>query len=394
MDRKKFWLSIAILSAVGFALRWTGIYYVGIDYQECLSAWYAQLKETGGLQALLGFEGDYNLPYATALLALTYVPVEPIIAIKLFSVFFDYVCAGVLAAVVMTCCGKGSYGKGAVAYGLVICCPVAVMNSGYLAQSDGIYAAFAFLSFLCLLRDRPVKGMLAFGCAVAMKLQAVFAFPVLAVLYWTKRKFTMLHILWVPVMIQILCLPAIMAGCGADIALRVYKNMLGRYPSMYYYYPNVWTFFQGMPYYAFGKQAIGFTFVILFLFVLLVIKSGRKNDARDYLEYFVWTAMTCAVFLPCMHERYNYLAEMLLIALAVVRSDMRLPAVILCLASTQCYLQGFLDLPGVSPYLLAVCNIGVYLYLSLKCMGRLAADFRANALQRDGICEKTSRRAE
>lgn len=46
------------------------------------------------------------------------------------------------------------------------------------------------------------------------------------------------------------------------------------------------------------------------------------------------------------------------------------------LTSLQCYGQGFLNFPYVSPYLLAVCNIGVYLWVSFDSVGRLLADAR------------------
>lgn len=384
MKKKTFWYGIIILSVVGMLLRWTGIWFEGVDYQMCLSAWYGQLKEVGSLKALAEFEGNYNLPYATALLVLTYLPVEPIIGIKMLSIIFDYLSGGVLAAVVMKCEAKNPERNALITYGLVMCCPIMVINSGYLAQSDGIYTALALLSFWCVLRDKPIKGMVAFGCALAMKLQAVFAAPILAILYWCRKKFSALHLAWIPVTIQVLCIPAIIAGCGVDIAIRVYTQLMGEYPFMYYFYPNVWTYFQDMPYYVFGKIAIAFTFVLLLLYCVLVVQSRRAHRTEDYLEYFVWTAMTCAMFLPCMHERYNYMAELLILALAVLRPRMRFPAFVLILTSLQCYGQGFLDFPYVSPYLLAACNIGVYVWLSLDSVRGLLGDIRKNMAMEHG----------
>ncbi len=378
MKKNKFWIGILLLSVVGMLLRWTGIRFEGVDYRECLSAWYEQLKSVGSLRALLEFEGNYNLPYATALLVLTYLPVEPIIAIKMLSIVFDYLSAGVLTAIVMDCRSEHRERNGLITYGLVMCCPIMVINSGYLAQSDGIYVSLAVLSFWCLLRDKPVKGMIAFGCALSMKLQAIMAFPVLAIIYWCRKKFSALHLAWIPVTIQALCIPAIIAGCGFDIAIRVYTHLMGEYPFMYYFYPNVWTYFQDMPYYVFGKIAIAFTFVLLLLYCVLVVSSKRENRTEDYLEYFLWTSMTCAMFLPCMHERYNYFAEILILVMAVLRFRMRIPAVILILTSLQCYGQGFLEFPYISPYLLAACNIGVYLYLSVDSIKGLFQDMRRN----------------
>ena len=287
MKKSLFWSIIAILTIVGFLLRWTGIAYEGVDYQLCLSAWYQQLKEVGNLQALKEFKGNYNLPYATALLLLTYLPVKPIISIKLLSIVFDFLTAAVLMVITMECCEQKKQLYGLITYGLVLCSPITVMNSGYLAQSDGIYASLAILSFWLLYRNKPIKGMVAFGCALAMKLQAVFVAPILALLYWCRKKFSALHVLWIPVTIQVLCIPAIVAGCGWDIAIKVYTSLMGEYPYMYYYYPNLWTYFQDMPYYAFGKVAICVTFVLLLLFCALVVKQGSNLQMADYLQYLL-----------------------------------------------------------------------------------------------------------
>lgn len=391
MKKATFWCSLAVLTIIGFGLRWMGIRFEGVDYQECLSAWYNQLKEVGSLQALAEFEGNYNLPYATALLVLTYLPVEPIIGIKMLSIITDFLSAAVLMLVVMECVEERKQVYGLIAYGLVLCSPVAVINSGYLAQSDGIYAAFAFLSFWLLYNGKPLKGMIAFGCAFAMKLQAAFAVPVLALLYWCRKKFSALHLVWIPVTIQVLCIPAIIAGCGWDITIKVYTQLMGEYPFMYYFYPNVWTYFQKMPYYAFGKIAIGMTLVVLLLYCVLVVQSRRKHQMADYLEYFVWTTMTCAMLLPCMHERYNYLAEILIIALAIVRPKFRIPAIVLNIISIQCYVQYFLDGYYVQPYLLAACNITIYCYLTVVSTKALMADMRINQeLLYDKVGEKVS----
>lgn len=377
--KRTFIYGIAVLSIVGLILRLLGIRYEGVDYQMCLSAWFAKLKEVGSLRALPEFQGNYNLPYVTAMLVLTYLPVEPIISIKLLSIVFDYLSAGVLAAVIMDCAADRKYLCGMVTYGLLLCCPITVINSGFLAQSDGIYAAFALLAYYCILKDKPIKGMVAFGFAFAMKLQAVFALPVLAILYWCKKKFSALHLVWIPVTMQVLCIPAIAAGCGFDIALKVYKGQMGEYPFMYYFYPNIWTYFQELPYYAFGIVAISMMLVMLLMYAVLVVQSGREHTGMDYLEYFVWTAMTCVMFLPCMHERYNYLAELLLIAWAVVKPRMRIPAAVLGVISTQCYIQYFLGGYTISPYFLAAGNIAVYLFLTKESAGGLLRDWRANS---------------
>ena len=384
MNRRVFIGLIIIFSIAGMAFRWTGIRFEGVDFQNCLLSWYLQLKGGNGLEALADYKGDYNLPYATILYFLTFIPVEPVISIKMVSILFEYLEAALLMKMVMEAAeGERKYLYGALAYGLVLCNPVAVINSGYLAQSEGIWSCLALLSLWYIWKDKPVKGMLMFGFALAIKLQAVFVLPLILILYFCKRKFTILHLLWVPVAIQVLCIPAIMGGCGFDIAYRIYTNLLGEYPFMYYYYPNIWTFFQEVPYYQFGRAAICFTFAVLLVFAVLFVRSGKKHTVQDCLEYIAWTTMTCAMFLPCMHERYNYIAEVVLPLCAIGKPKYRLPAVILVLIALQCNGQSYLAWSRCSDLALAAGNILVYLWLTRECFQGL---YRHAELREAEIC--------
>lgn len=368
MSRKTWMIWIGSISVLGMLLRWTGIRYAGVDYENSLLTWYMQLKEGGTLAALADYQGDYNLPYATVLYFLTFLPVEPIISIKMVSILFDYLEAVLILKMTSLAAGEEKQDLyGVLAYGLVLCNPLAVINSGYLAQSEGIWAYLALLSFWYIRQDKPVKGMWAMGCAIAMKLQSVFILPLILILYFYKKKFSILHLLWIPVVIQVLCIPAILGGCSFDIAYKLFGHMLGKYPFLYYYYPNIWTFFREAPYYQFGKAAIVFAFTALLLFAVLFVQSGRKHTMQAYLEYIVWTTMTCAMLLPCMHERYNYIAELLLPVCALFNRRLWIPAIALNLFSLQCNGQSYLGWDALSHYPLAAGNLVIYGYLTWKC---------------------------
>lgn len=389
INYKTFLIIIGIISVLGMALRWTGIEFVGVDYEYSLLRWYNGLKEGGSLAALADYQGDYNLPYTTILYFLTLIPVPPIISIKMVSILFDYLEAVLLMKIVMTAGEKERrYLNGILTYGLVLLNPLAVINSGYLAQSESIWAYFALLSFWYIWQEKPVRGMWAMGFGLAMKLQAIFLLPIVLIIYFYKKKFSILHLLWIPVAIQTLCIPAIIGGCSFDIAWKKYSAMFGFYPYLYYYYPNIWTFFKEPPYYLFGKTAIAVTFMALLMFAVLFIQSGRKHTLRNYLDYIVWTSMTCAMLLPCMHERYNYIAELMLPLCAVFDKKYRLPAVILVLLSMQCNGQSYMDWEFVSHYGLAAGNLVIYFYLTWQCFFGLYRDYAAGKKEISAVSGK------
>lgn len=365
-------ISLLTISLLGMAFRWTGISFVGVDFQICLQPWYEGLKESGGLHGLAEFPGDYNMFYVTLLYLLTLIPVEPIISIKMLSILFDYLLAIVAFALVREAAPTGKKDVyGIVAYGLVLFNPVAVIDSAYLAQSESIWAFWALCSFWWFWKGHPALGGLFVGFALAMKPQGIFILPIILIYYFKVKKFSILHLLWALVGIQLTCVPAIIGGCSFDVFFRRFMALAGSYPYVYYYYPNIWTYLQKAPYYVFGKVAILSTFVVLLLFAVLYVKSCKPVTLQAMLCYLTWTTMTCAMLLPCMHERYNYLAEMMFIVCAIREKRYRLPALLLLLSSLQCYGQGYLGWPWVSHYALAACNLAVYLYLTWDCMAEL-----------------------
>ena len=363
---------LVIISLAGLAFRWTGISFEGIDYIDCVLPWYEDLKASGSIRGLAEYDGSYNVPYITLLYFLTWIPVRPLISIKLLSVSFDYLFA--LLAMVMAAKAAPSDKKelyGAIAYGLVLLNPVAVINSGYLAQCESVWAFLALYAFWLVWKGHPAWGMLFFGFTFAMKPQGIFILPVLLIFYFREKRFSILHLLWALAGIQLACLPAIIGGSGFDVFYRFLRKMTGQYPFVYYYYPNVWTYLQNAPYYVYGKVAITSTFVVLLLFAVLFVRSRKEASLQDMLLYVAWTTMTCAMLLPCMHERYNYISELLLCVCAVREKKYRVPALLLSLASIQCYGQSYLDWPWVSHYALAAVNIAIYLYLTKNCMVEL-----------------------
>ena len=94
-NRERFWFpaAVIVISVIGMAFRWTGISFEGVDYTTCLLPWYEELKEIGSLHGLAVYNGSYNIPYVTLLYFLTWIPVKPIISIKMLSITFDYLLA-------------------------------------------------------------------------------------------------------------------------------------------------------------------------------------------------------------------------------------------------------------------------------------------------------------
>ncbi|MGN0412227.1 MAG: hypothetical protein ACI4FV_04260, partial [Lachnospiraceae bacterium] len=190
-----------------------------------------------------------------------------------------------------------------------------------------------------LLKDRPVLAMILLGCAFSFKLQAVLILPVLVIYYWKNRRFSLLHFLIVPAVMEILCIPAILGGCSVFVPFSVYLRQLGRYPYLYVFYPNFWAFFREAPYYIFSSVSQLGIIAALGVFAVVVIRRTEKTDEKKWLLFLYWSVLLMMCFLPCMHERYGMLLEVIAILYAFLDRKCGLYAVIIGAGSYIAYLQ-------------------------------------------------------
>lgn len=347
MIQRKKWIlpfTLILVSAIGLWARFQGIYFESGDYRSCLSIWTEELSGGKGLRALADYNGDYNMPYITVLLLLTYLPFEPIICIKSVSILFDFVCAFAGAALAVICAKNAKRREliFGIAYSLIFLSPIAVLNSGWWGQCDSIYVGFIILSAVCLLKEKPSLCMIFMGCALAFKLQTVFALPMLMIYYWKNKNFSVWKFFLIPITMEILCLPAIIGGCSPWVTFSVYFSQMKTFPEMFYYYPNFWTFFQNAPYYVFGRMAVAGTFALLLTEAVLILQKETVINKKNYLPLFCLLVMTTLCFLPSMHDRYGYMLEMTAMIYAAADKRKWWFALMLQMTTFTVYLPAFL----------------------------------------------------
>lgn len=371
---KKRILIFILLSLLGLALRLFGIRFESGDWYESLSVWIGEL-DRGGLQALSRYSGNYNMPYVTFLLFLTYLPIPPLTGIKCLSILFDYICAFTGGRLAVLCCGETTAKKENIfltAYGGILLAPTVIVNSSWWAQCDSIYVGFVFLALYYMLKDKTARSMIFWGAALAFKLQTVLAFPVVLIYYWKNKKFSFVWFLLIPITVEVLCLPAILGGCSPLVALTTYLGQTGENQSMCYFYSNFWTFFNYAPYWVFGRMAVVGTAVLLLLIAVLILRREERFGPDNILPYFVWITMTALCFLPNMHDRYGYMMELGVILCAAINlrkwwQAAALQAVTMTLYAPV-YLRRYLD---YDPRILAVIWLIVYFAVSFEMINSL-----------------------
>lgn len=372
------YMLVALVSFIALYVRYLGRDVISADFQSCLNPWYIEITTSGpGIDSLLAFTGDYAMPYAFLIWLLGKLPVPFLYSLKTVNVIFDFILA-ILAGKIVAYLKPDAPHSFLWGYCVTLFLPNIIINSSMWGQCDGLYSTFLFAAFYCwLLKKYPVM-MLMLGLAFSYKLQAVFFLPFVLLVYWQEKKFSILQFLIIPAVMLVMNIPAVMAGYPLLVVITKYIGQTGGYPWLYYFYPNLWFFFQARPYYLFSTGAIMLTVTALLIFTVLMVKRKVIPDRQNALPILFWTAFTCIFFLPSMHERYGYFVELAAVLLAIVNIRSIWIPIIMILCTLPKYLFA-VDLCGNPLWLQAAEAIGnTFVYLLFTCIlwSRL---FRGNA---------------
>jgi len=356
------YLIFIAVTLFGCYIRYLGRDFISGDFANCLYTWYLEMTEAGpGIESLQANTVDYPIPYAFLVWLLAKLPFSFLYSLKTLHGIFDVILA-VIAGKIVQHYRPGSPDSFYWGYCITFLIPNIFINSCYWGQCDGLYSTFMLAAVLCWLKEKYPLMMIMAGIALSYKLQAIFILPFLLIIYWLQRKFSIFQFLLIPATIFIMNIPALFAGYSPSIILTKYLGLTGGYPWLYYFYPNLWLFFQGRPYYFFSSGAILLTLSVLLVFVVLLIKKNITLSRENVLPILLWTVYTCVFFLPSMHERYGFFAELIAVIIAIInRRSLWLPLTLM-LGTLPKYLYA-LNLMGNSIELqmaTAICNICVY----------------------------------
>ena len=368
ISSKRTAVAAAVLIVCAMLLRGLCMEHETLDYQNFLSVWVEQLRSNGGFAALRGSIGNYNVPYLYFLAAFSYLDTAPHIPIKLLSVFFDVMLAwGVMRLVYLYRPSEGAVLSG---FFITLFLPTVVLNGAYWGQCDSIYAALAVWSIYFALSRHPVLSMIFIALSLSFKLQAVFIMPVFLVFIFAGR-IKWRHLPFFALGYIGAMLPAVAAGRPFLDTLLVYFRQAASVGSaLNYNSPSVFAFVSrsadGVLCSRLGIAA-AFAFLVL-IFVWTFFTRERLTD-RSLLALTLLITVGVPFFLPHMHDRYFFIADVLSVALAVVVPQ--LAAVPLCvsfgsLLGYYAYLVGRFLLPmryGAAAMIFAMALVFVYLLL-------------------------------
>ena len=321
--------------------------YVSDDYDIFLSDWiysYQQMSIREGLGTYIG--SDYSPPYLYLMLLISRSGSYPWqYLVKAISILAD-----TLMAFAMTkLCGlrvKGNVARLAI-FSAVTLLPTVVFNGAYWGQCDAIYTSLCLMALYCGLTKRSARCMALFGVALSFKLQTVFFLPALLPL-WLRKDIKLRHLPLIPAAYMAMMIPALWGGKSLHHVLFVYLTQAGNYNFMTVNAPSLYQFLpagvdRGTLYKMFSGMAMTLGMAMLTAACGLVCARRERLSRDGVLLFAVLILAGVPFFLPKMHERYTFGADVLSLALAANdRRRIALP-LIFGLASYVCYTAG---LPG------------------------------------------------
>ncbi len=312
-------LSFAVFATLlGMAVRFLFRHFESVDYRFCFKPWTDAFKLGGGFRAIAGDFYNYPPFYMYMMYLVSLLPMEPLYPLKIVSILWDFFLA-VGAGLCVRECTK-SRKKGILTYALIWCLPTVAANSALWAQCDVMYVCLIIWSLYFYAKDKPKLSMLFYAGAFCFKMQVVFVLPVYIYL-WVHRKYKLYQFLYLPGLYALGCIPAwLIGGKSLKELLLLYVGQSQQEPWMLsWYWPNIYQIFGTHEFYEFFAKAgmYGAIAVTMLLLYDMARKLNATNPKMITMMMYAY-AVVIPFFLPYMHERYGYLADVLAVMLFVM----------------------------------------------------------------------------
>ncbi|MCR5101137.1 MAG: glycosyltransferase 87 family protein [Butyrivibrio sp.] len=369
------------------------------DYNTYYKEWVNTYREVGILKGFSMTIGDYYVPFNILYAISSLLPFEAWVPLSIASCLCEYVGAFFLYKILKHLLSLNKADKekarrvSAVVSIAVLYIPTVVFNGALWKQCDSMYTCFILISVYYLLKDRYTKSFVFLGIAFAFKLQAIFVIPAFLIIYMAKKSFSILQFAWIPVIFLLVGLPAVLAHRGLRATYFMYFAQTQETQSEGYgmvsYLPNLYNF--GYDDYdailnAGAVLMVAFIFMISAYLFCKADKEYRENlkkvdmvkaeaglfTGENIFYLVIWSAWTCCMFLPGMHERYDYMVIFMITGYAfAIRKKLIPVAICIDVISIITYGHILFKVETIPTYVLAVPYLIAYVFMCYDFYERL-----------------------
>lgn len=361
---------LIIILILGLLIRYNLFYFQSEDYIQNLQHWFATIKSNGGIFGIKYLVGNYTPPYTYMLALLTYLPFSSLTSIKLLSVLFDILLSLLVGLIVF--CIKNNKNGAISAFAITFLLPTVVVNSSMWAQCDSIISFFIILSLYCFIREHPAMGCFSFGIAIAIKIQSIFLAPLLLFL-WIDKRINFKHLLFIPLAYLLSVVPSALAGGNYLEALTVaYWQVTTTATNLSFNCANFWAPLSSVTAPKIAKAGTCFALSITFLTAYYIVSKKPKLDQNKIILISLFYLLLIPFFLPHMHERYYFYAEIVSIIYLFIEPKKFYYTIIISSVSLYSYLPFLFNTEIISLSILALailfilCDLGYNLLKAIE----------------------------
>ena len=319
--------------ALALSLRLSLFSFQSGDYVSHLGPWYDYIQTHGGFSSFRDSFSNYTPPYLYLVWLATKLPVEKLYAVKLIAIPFDFLIAFITLLIV-----RLKYQNKTIqmlAFFAALFAPTVIFNSALWGQSDAMYTSFLLASVYYILRKKPIVAFIFFSIAFSFKTQAIFLSPLFLVLY-LKNRIPAWAVLLLPATYFLMVIPAWIAGRQLGDLMTMHLQQAETFKQLTMNAPNL---YQWLPddYQLFGKFGILLAATSVFLFCLAVYKSVVELNEELIIKLSLLIVLMLPFFLPRMHERYFFTADVMAIIYAFYNPRRFLVPLVIGLVSLLSY---------------------------------------------------------
>ena len=323
MKLKPFLLESVILlfmAGLAISIRLSLVEWVSGDYSNFLKPWLQQIVDQGGWASLGRAIGDYTPPYIYLLTFISYFPQanssEPyLLGIKIISIGFDLVLmVGVYLNAKLWLTKIHPLFPASIAI-IALFLPTVIINGSLWGQIDASYTGLSLIAIYYLQKQKPLAASIWYGVAFSFKLQAIFFLPVFIIYFWFHYRHKIYYVLIIPIVYYVLALPAILAGRSVVEITEIYFLQTQTYKLLTLNMPNLYQWFPNQRYEDLHQMAIGLFIVLMAIQFLMMLLTKVTLTMKPLLLLAYWSLLMANFFLPAMHERYLFAADVLILVI-------------------------------------------------------------------------------
>ncbi len=314
------WVILLFMVGLAISIRFSLVDWVSGDYSNFLKPWLQQIVDQGGWASLGNAIGDYTPPYIYLLTLISYFPQanssEPyLLGIKIISIGFDLVLmVGVYLNAKLWLAKIHPLFPASIAI-ITLFLPTVIINGSLWGQIDASYTGLSLIAIYYLQRQKPFAASIWYGLAFSFKLQAIFFLPVFIIYFWFHYRHKIYYVFIIPIVYYLLALPAILAGRSLVEITEIYFLQTQTYQLLTLNMPNLYQWFPNQRYEDLNQMAIGLFIVLMAIQFLMMLLTKVTLTMKPLMLLAYWSLLMANFFLPAMHERYLFAADVLILVI-------------------------------------------------------------------------------